>query len=135
MRKMVVVAGLSLLVAAVSVVRAADKTTVNETMSSLIVKAEAPVPTEIADEVQAQKVARDAAERWGQTQILTYILKKKTKSGKILAVAETPSLELQKEIRDYVKTAKAEDVKYENKICRLNLVLPKAQLKTILRKN
>jgi hypothetical protein len=135
MKTLTATVSLAFLLAVAPGLSAADKTTVNETMSLLIVKAEAPVPSEITDEMQAQNVARDAAETWGQTQILTYILKKKTKSGKILAVAETPSLELQKEIRDYVKSAKAEDVKYENKICRLNLVLPKGPLKAILKKN
>lgn len=117
------------------VVSSADKTIVDEGMSSFVVKAEAPIPSEIKDEAQARKFAEEAALTWGQNQILTYILKKKAKSGRILAVAEMPSLELQKEIRDYVKTAKAEDVEFTNKICRLNLVLPKAPLKAILRKS
>ncbi len=116
-------------------VYSADKTIVNEGMSAFTVKAEAPIPSEIQDEAQARKFAEEAAVTWGQNQILTYILKKKAKSGRILAVAEMPSLELQKEIRDYVKTAKAEDVEFTNKICRLNLVLPKAPLKAILRKS
>ena len=113
----------------------ADNNIVDESWSVLKVRAEAPIPKEIENEAAAQKVAQEAAVTWGQNQILTYILKKKTHSGKILAVVETPSLELQKEIRDYVKTAKPENVEFTNKICRLNLVLPKSPLKTILRKN
>lgn len=113
----------------------ADKITVDESFSTLTIKAEAPIPSEIPDEAQARKFAEEAAVTWGQNQILATILKKKTRSGKLLAIAEMPSLELQKEIRDYVKTAKAENVSFTNKICRLNLVLPKAPLKAILRKN
>lgn len=114
---------------------AVERNFVTESRSSYVVKAEAPIPKEINDELEAHKLAREAAVTWGQNEILKYVLKKKAKSGRILAVAEIPSLELQKELRDYVKTAKVEGVEFTNKICKLSLTLPKAPLKAILKKN
>ncbi len=112
-----------------------NKSPVSEGLNSIVVTTVAPIPQEIENVTQAQALAREAAIGLGQREILNYILQKKTKSEKLLSVAEVPSLQLQDEIRGLVQGAIVKKTHWTNDECRVTLEIDKRHLKDILKKN
>jgi len=106
-----------------------------ESWKSIVVKAEAPIPEEIKNQTQAKALSREAAIVIGQNRILSYILEKKTKSGRPLKVAEVPSLDLQGKIRGMVKDVKISSTRWKEGWCQVKLILKKKDLKKILKNN
>jgi hypothetical protein len=114
---------------------AEKKLVVKESLGELSVVSTAPVPEEVDNQSQAKALSREAAVLRGQTALLTYVLQKKTHSKKTLAEAEIPSLELQENIRGYIKGAKVARTDWKPKDCTVLLTLSKTHLKELLRKN
>lgn len=98
-------------------------------------RAEAPIPEEISNPTQARALSRDAAVSMGQEALLRYVLSKRARSGKPLSEAEIPSLELQNRIRGMIVGVKVGKTRWDNDSCTVDLVLPKSELKNILRRN
>lgn len=101
----------------------------------ITVLSQAPVPAEVQNKTQALALAREAAIATGQVQLLTYILSKKTDSGKALEEAEHPYLELQEKVRGIVKGAQIEKTKYVDDICHVTMSISRKAIKEILKDN
>jgi hypothetical protein len=97
--------------------------------------ATAPIPSEVENDTQAHALSRDAAVSLAQTNLLTYVLQKKTRSKKTLAEAEVPSLETQESVRGVVKGARIVRTKWTETDCVVTVVISKSDLKDILKKN
>lgn len=108
---------------------------ISEGWSEIEVKAVAPIPTDISNETQAKALSREAAIGLGQESLLTYVLKKKTKKGKLLSEAEVPSLELQSEVRGVIQGARLKKTIWKSDSCTVVLGLDKSNIKKILKKN
>lgn len=100
-----------------------------------MVTSKAPYPMDIKDETQARNLSQEAAITNARAALLTNILTIKAKSGRPLSVAEVPSLDIQKEIRDLVNEAPIKKTKFEKETCFIVLEFDKGKLKKILHNN
>ncbi|MFN0116908.1 MAG: hypothetical protein ACKVQC_01275 [Elusimicrobiota bacterium] len=108
---------------------------VTESFSKITAYSCAPVPKEVSNETQARAISREASVSLGQEAILKKILSKKTHSGKTLAEAEVPSLDLQKKVRDTIKGSIVKKTQWKDGLCWTLIELPKSRVKTLLKKN
>ncbi len=106
---------------------------INEGSRVIEVRSTAPIPEEITNETQASALSREAAITQGQAELLTYVLNKKTRSGKTLAEAEIPSLDLQGKIRTLIREVRIKKSTWKDKKCTVFLQMNKKPLKTLLK--
>lgn len=114
---------------------AVERTRVWQTFGAVRVRAEAPIPEEVTNPTQRLALCREAALSMGQDALLGHLLAKKARSGKTLAEAEIPSLELQNRIRGTVMGVEVLNTTWAEDACRVELSLPKRRLRPLLRRN
>jgi hypothetical protein len=108
---------------------------IQEGVDAIVVKAKAPIPTEISNQSQALALAREAAITTGQTHLLSYILSKRTRSGKELSEAEIPSLKLQDKVRGTVSGAQILSTRYDDGQCQVTMSVSKSRVKVLRKGN
>ena len=106
-----------------------------EKWDRIVVKAKAPIPEEVSNEEQAMALSRNAAIVMAQNKIMSHIMKEKTKSGKTLAVAAHPYLEIQEKLKGLVQGAAVKRTRWKNGFCQVTVEMSKKQLKKILKEN
>jgi hypothetical protein len=123
-----------------SLVSAVQKPTVGEKVSGVdegmhayVAEAAAPVPVELEDKSKAQDLAKEAATRTAKTKILTYILSKRAHSGKTLADAEIPYIEVQTQIRDTVNAGEVKSTHWTDDQCTVTVSVAKEPITKILK--
>jgi hypothetical protein len=106
---------------------------VHETGGTIIARASAPRPDEIKDETNARVVACGAAASLAQTELLNHLLRKRVASGKTLAEAEIPKIQVQNHLRTLVKNAQVLQTYVADNFCTVTVGINKTELKALLR--
>lgn len=107
---------------------------VRESFTTISVDTHAPYPSDIENETQARALAKEAAVTIGQNEILRYVLRKRTRSGKTLEEAQIPSTAIQDNVKALIVGAQVSGVRFEKDGCRARVSVRKKNLKVILRK-
>lgn len=114
---------------------AQDKPRVHEGLTSISVETSAPMPPELGDSTQAHALAREAAVVMAQNELLKYIEKKKTHSGRTVEEAEIISVELGESVKGLVQGAELKRTTWKDGRCTVKMSVPKSRLKPLLKKN
>lgn len=93
------------------------------------------MPPELGESTQAHALARQAAVVMAQNELLTYIEKKKTHSGRTLQEAEIISVELGESVSGLIQGAELKRTTWKDGRCFVKMSLPKSRLKPLLKKN
>jgi hypothetical protein len=127
------IAALVLLSGCVALKKESKVPLVREGPGEIVARAVASYPSEVKDETQASMLACQGATANAQAAILDRILMKQTPSGKTLAEAEVPNIELQRHVRTMVSSAQVIQTSVHDKACAVTIAISKPELRAILK--
>ena len=93
----------------------------------------APYPAEIGNVTQSRALCREAAVSLAQAHLLERLLRERTNAGERLRRAEIPDVRLQNAVRSTIRGAEIRRTVWTEDGCRVELELPKARVKPLLR--